>query len=658
VSLAAHIQRPRADALGPRAVAEINPWTIGTIGLAAFALALRLAAADQQSAYMDEGTNVLTGRLLIEQHAVYAEILNWAYGSYLWPVIAGIADQWGGLRLVRGVTAACGVVMVLATAGAAYRLAPAAVSESRRRAVALLAGGVMAVAPPAIGVSRFGSYDALAGAAFMLAVTLTVPAGKTSHPVRLLSAAALLFVAFLAKYLVAIYFPFICIYLVAAAFVYSSPDRFRRAAHHVAWFVLPLSAACALYLVVFLGPLLNLLTSSMHYSDLKSPDPWREYVWTQPAVALLIALAVVGWRRAPLGTRVVAAGGTAIIMVFQLGARPDFDFWKHAIYVIYFLAPLAALTWLAIPQHTGTWRVLGLASAALAALWSWSPAIHATNAVVHFYPNLNPSIASINGLIAGSALVLTDDTALRYYLYPDMDTDRVVGPFFFTYRSQDGLEAYRNAISDRFFDAIVLDGGVTPQGAAFRQQLGQTIQDFYQKVYSEPDGGGFTIEVFKPVRPQGARSTDAAELSWPVAYTFDTGSEGWGAHPDGANWQPGLHIANTHERPWEGHASLQVTPTPEASTLSLRTTGGHVTRVRARIFLTAAETSTMPIRVGFMGFDDAWKWHDDGFRWVVAPGSWTTITWDLAAPGNYEELGLKFPTAVSRAYVGSFEIDP
>jgi hypothetical protein len=66
----------------------------------------------------------------------------------------------------------------------------------------------------------------------------------------------------------------------------------------------------------------------------------------------------------------------------------------------------------------------------------------------------------------------------------------------------------------------------------------------------------------------------------------------------------------------------------------------------------------MPIRVGFMGFDDAWKWHDDGFRWVVAPGSWTTITWDLAAPGNYEELGLKFPTAVSRAYVGSFEIDP
>ena len=65
----------------------------GVLGLARrwslFALALRLAGADQQSAYMDEGTNVLTGRMLIEQHAVYAEVLNWAYGSYLWPLVAG-----------------------------------------------------------------------------------------------------------------------------------------------------------------------------------------------------------------------------------------------------------------------------------------------------------------------------------------------------------------------------------------------------------------------------------------------------------------------------------------------------------------------------------------------------------------------------------------
>ena len=48
-----------------------------------------------------------------------------------------------------------------------------------------------------------------------------------------------------------------------------------------------------------------------------------------------------------------------------------------------------------------------------------------------------------------------------------------------------------------------------------------------------------------------------------------------------------------------------------------------------------------PIRVGFIGFDSAWQWHDDGFRWLLPPASWTTITWNLSAPGDYEEVGLE-----------------
>src|SRR4051812_50005772 len=112
-------------------------------------MAIRLAGADRQSAYMDEGTNVLTGRMLIEQHAIYAEILNWAYGSYLWPLVAGVADEWGGLRLVRGVTALGGGAMVLATPLAAYRLAPHQLSPGRPRAGAMVAGWILAGGPPA-----------------------------------------------------------------------------------------------------------------------------------------------------------------------------------------------------------------------------------------------------------------------------------------------------------------------------------------------------------------------------------------------------------------------------------------------------------------------------------------------------------------------------
>jgi hypothetical protein len=34
------------------------------------------------------------------------------------------------------------------------------------------------------------------------------------------------------------------------------------------------------------------------------------------------------------------------------------------------------------------------------------------------------------------------------------------------------------------------------------------------------------------------------------------------------------------------------------------------------------------------------------------------VTWDVSSPGDYEELGLKFPPDVGQVYVGSFEVDP
>lgn len=493
----------------------------------------------------------------------------------------------------------------------------------------------------------------------MLGVTLLVPAGQARSPIRLLLAAALLFVAFLAKYLVAIYFPFICVYVVLGAWLSLKP-RLRPAVHDFLWFVVPLSAACAGYAAVYLSPLLMLLSSSLHYGDLKSPDPLRDYVWTRPELWLLVAAAAVGWRGVTIWRgRLVAVGGAAIIMAFQLVARPDFDFWKHSIYVVYFLAPLGALAWLTVPQDTGTWRVTALATAGIAAVWAWSPAIQQANQLIEFYPNLNPSIAAIDANIAGSALVLTDDTALRYYLYPQMPPDHVVGPFAFAYRAQDGLEGYRLAIADRFFDAIVLDGGVSPQGGAIRDQLGQVIRDFYQPVYSRVDGG-FTVEVFKPMRPSGASGPDSAGTTWPIDYTFDAGDaglDGWGAHPDASDWRAGLQIATSQEQLLQGRASLHFVPTPDVSTLSLLRTG-HVTRMRAQVYLVPADATSSPIRVGFVGWDNNWVWHDDGFRWQVPPGSWTTITWDLANPGDYEEVGLKFPPSVGQAYLGSFEIDP
>ena len=234
------------------------PMVAAFVGLGILAFGLRCIFLTQQSAFMDENSNILIGRYLIEHGSSYAFALDWSYGSYLWALITGAADIVGGLTAVRLVTAALGVLMVWATATAALRLAPPHIAPNRRWLIALVGGLIMALAPTAIGLGHYASYDSLAAAAFMWGVVLLIPdkSGKRGRG-AMLSAATLFFVAFLAKYLVAIYFPFVCLFLFFAL------HSLRGAIRSALWFSLPLAAACAAYFLIFRDSLINLL----HYSS-------------------------------------------------------------------------------------------------------------------------------------------------------------------------------------------------------------------------------------------------------------------------------------------------------------------------------------------------------------------------------------------------------
>jgi hypothetical protein len=637
----------------------VHPGPLALIILVVGAFLARAVSIVRQSAYMDEGTNVLTGRLLIEHHTVYAEVLNWAYGSYLWPLVAGVADAHGGLAMVRMVTAMCGALMTLGTSLAAYRLAPPSVPHHRRQVVALLAGLAMAVAPTAIGVGRFGTYDALAAAGFMLGVGLLVPAHRNARPLTIFVAATLLFIAFLSKYLVALYFPLICLYAMFAPLV-ASPRRPRVALANLVFFVIPLTLACAGYLLIFLGPLLALFTSSLHYGDLKSPDPLTVYFLEQPVIWLLVAAAVAGLRFATATGRMVGLVGAGIILGFQLLGRADYDFWKHSIYVIYFLAPIAALTWLRVPQHTGTWRVVAIAVPVAVALWFLPRAEAGANHVTAFYPNFNSSLSAIWRHTSDSAVLLMDDTALRYYLYGKLPIDSMIGPFQFTYRgvtyggADQNVDAYRSAVRDRWFDTIVLNGGVTPQGNAIRTNLLDDIEEHYVKVYSAPAGYGMAIEIYKSKSRAAGRRDPAAV---PTRVTFDAGTAHWGARPVDRGIVPGLRVNASTEQPWNGQSSLQFTVADGANTVGT-SIAGTVSVVQAHVYVVAADGGSQPVRVGLIGFDDQWEWRDDGYRWLVTPGVWTAVSWELARPGAYHELGFHFPQNVAVAYIGDVEIVP
>ena len=635
----------------------------GLGALALGALALRVLLVHQQSAYMDEASFILTGRTLLEKQAVYAGALTWTYGSYLWPLLAGVADMVGGLALVRTLTAAFGAVMCLATTLAAVQLVPRSWPEPRRWTAVLLAGSIVAVLPTPIAIGRFGTYDAPAGAAFMAGIAVLVGAVRGGRGTHLLAAAGLLFIAFLAKYLVAIYFPFVCLYLLL------SPRSRAVLRRNLVWFVLPLSVACALYFLAFRDELLTLLLFSTGYTDLTSPEPVRQYVLDQPELWALFGLALLGWQRATRAGRLVALSGTGIMLGFHALARADFDFWKHSIYPIFFLAPLAGLALAPLAERLAVaawrrdcrgmpaWRPVGLAlTTGGLFLVVTAAGLVQSSRLVTFYPNLTPSLEALALHADQATTVLADDSAIRYYLYPKIPTERVTDPFFVDYQGRGGIDGYQNAIADRYFDVIVLTGGISPGGRRLKEELGGLIAHYYRPVYARAEPDGRAVELYRPLQGEVEPFVSAGP-NWRVVQYFDADLGGWGGQPEGGELQPGLRVIESEEQTWYGHPSLKFTPDEQVPAVAVKETG-QVRAITLQLYVVGAEGGPSVVPVAMFGFDVRWRWRDDGFQRVVPVGQWTELTWRLPEPGVYHQLGLKFPAKVAAAYLGKVEIEP
>ncbi len=718
-------------AIGGRGIAVVV--ALGALVLGGFTL--RALFLDLQSAFMDEGTYILTGRHLIEGGEVYAYYLYWAYGSYLWPLMAGAADMMGGIGAVRLLTAILGASMVVPTAFLAAHLAPPHLKASRWTA-GLIAGLVMATFPTAIAVGRFGTYDLMAGAAFMGGVALLATLRERSRRWVLLTAAAVLFTAFLSKYIVALYFPFICLYLMVAP-----RKNWRVSLRNVVWFVAPLSLACAAYFAYYHTALLALLHFSSSYTDLKSPVPLREYVEQRPELWALAAFAAFGWRAVSRPVRLITVGGAAVILGAQAATRADADWWKHSIYLIFFLSPLAAyalaptverifnikslaamprLSWRAVAtllaagvmvpvtvaalitgvgvlsarpdfdrlrqagslvllavallallfaplveilRERAKRKPLGVSRRTLGAVFAavvvvpvllGSSLLNANWLLTH-YPNLNPAVSTIRREATGARAVLTDDSAVRYYLYGIVRWEQINDPFSFEYQNLKDMEAYRKAISDRFFDVIVLDGGVGPLGKRLRAEFGSTlIPRYYERVYSMPNGfEGQQTEVYRARKEVSSERTVASDAT---VYRFAGGTEGWGARGS-AGLTPGAQVSTSTTQTFEGHPTLRFAVGRPDSLVTVRQEG-RVTRVRAQVYVETTKPNA-EARIGMVGFDRNWQWHDDDYTQVVPPERWTEITWELAEPGVYNEIGLTFSSnAVRTVYVGQVTVEP
>jgi len=478
------------------------------------------------TAFMDESIYVLYGRMFFSNHfePPLDEPLHWSFGWYLWPAMAATADRLGGLVGLREMSALLGMLTVLAIYGFARRLFSPAVG--------LASAAVFALLGPAVFVFRIATRDA--GALFFFAVGLWLYTRAWQEEDRRswLAAAVFFFAAFLCKYLVALYFPFLVLL------------GLRRWRQSVLAFALPLALLCAVYGWVYADDLAYLLQYGRGYASLEAPagEAWKIYVaqridfWVLLGLSLLAPYRTgtgVAWSRSlrpdtsRQGTAAPLWLGAAVMLAFQWLARADYDYWKHVNYSLIFLVPLSMegllrLTrrlslFLALPSsqatnHAGSRQALYPAFTVgavilLAVSLGWAGNAWRMEGFI-FWPNVEPIVAIMEGRLTANHRVLVDDSVLRYYLSPPLGQSRITDPFYFGYHGQTGEAAYAAAVRDGYFDYVVLDGGMGEEARRMQAAIYPALQDSsrYTLLMTMPDPVLHQkIEIYSPRQRRGER---------------------------------------------------------------------------------------------------------------------------------------------------------
>lgn len=447
------------------------------------------------SAYMDESIYVLYGRMFLAHHfeSPIDQPLHFSFGWYLWPILAAWADRLRGLIGVRELAAALGTLTVCSVYAFARRLFSPAVGLASALVFALLG--------PAILGSRIATRDS--GAIFFFAVGLWLfsRAWQEQEWRAWIASSLAMFAAFLCKYLVAIYFPF----LVILAFW-----KGRRA---VLAFSLTLAAFCGAYGFYLRNDLLALLQYGHVYNALRAPaaQALQIYFTHRLDFWILVVFSFFAWRQDGETSRWKAAllsGGAAIIPLFQLQSRPDYDYWKHVNYSFLFLVPLAMYGLLRLVRRAApaTYTLSGAMVVSFLALGlGWLGNAWRIDRFL-FWPNAEPAVAYFEGRLASADRILVDDTVFRYYFSPPLQQGQIVDPFYFRYGSQTGAPAYSSAVRDGWFDYIVLDGGIGDDARRLRAAIAPELAGQYALRVSMHDPVlGQPIEVYERQNPPAAK---------------------------------------------------------------------------------------------------------------------------------------------------------
>jgi 4-amino-4-deoxy-L-arabinose transferase-like glycosyltransferase len=433
--------------------------------------ALRLS----NTAFQDEALYLYTGDWLMDSWAdpnmeVYSHPEKFFSGApMLYPVLAALLDELGGLSLVRLFSTVCMLSATLAVYWAANVLFE---HHPRPRMAGMFSAFIFAVSAPVIFLSNFATFDAPSFTLIAWAVAVSIWSSKRNRSVLWgVAIGALCSLAVMLKYSSAIDVPVVLLLTLVVGWAVRS-TRARAVARGI--------VAGLTTLVVLIGSVLTWasellvglqMTTTDRAGMVNATPAWtllsQVAGWAGITFALMIAGGIYLLRRQPI-LAVLLLAGTVMAPSYQILMGEAVSLHKHLVLGMIFGAPLAGVMlsgMVRAARRASILLIVGICYGALMSgliqseklfsVWADTTPLHKT---VEFAVDSMPWIRALAEVPEPLSYSLADKsdpwqwtaTYEGSFVYDDPDE---TGP-----EVLQGLEAYQHALEDNYFQIVVLDG--------------------------------------------------------------------------------------------------------------------------------------------------------------------------------------------------------